>query len=387
MSYGVRLLKQSTKSRARVLEIQTPHGTFLTPQWIPVGTNVPVKTVANTNVPKSTNIVFINSYHCRVTPGLDVIERAGGLHSFFNWHRPLITDSGGFQIYSLKQNDANPGKATELKGNRKSRFNSNLILSSTEQGVVIKSYRDGSRLLLSPEESVSGQHIMGADIILPLDELIAHCVDDATMKASFAKTHRWQKRSLQYHMKHRSNQQWMYGIIHGGSSSQMRRESIRQLIDMPGQWDGWAIGGSLGSALGDTFDIVSGVKQVLDVETPLFPIHLLGIADFNSLHNVVLSGVDTFDSCYITRASRHGTYFYEQGNEVKSLKVGQGKFRYNMDKLPCDCACCQGYSLALLNHLYRIHDTTLGTLLTIHNMALMQNRISRYRRLILNDIL
>jgi len=365
---------QSKKSRARVGRIHTPHGIVETPGFVSVATNGALKAVDHrAGDATDCQLMFCNSYHLLIQPGPAVIEKAGGLHKFINRDRPLITDSGGFQVFSLSGADA----ADEM--NMKSlakRHHSKSMLKVTEEGASFQSYKDGKKILLTPELSVQSQKAYGADIIVPLDELLPANVDDRRLLHSVYLTHRWEARSLQEHLKD-IRQQAMFCVIHGGMNFDLRKLSVEYLTSLP--FDGCAVGGSLGKDRKELIELLHFTMPLIPREKP---VHLLGIADLESLEGAVPTGVDTFDSCYPTRMARHGHLLTRQG------RLKMPKRKYDMDYGPiddeCTCFTCQNHTRAYINHLLKAKEPVAGTLCTIHNLQFMNDRMKKFRQDILD---
>src|SRR5438445_5842455 len=240
MSYfKFELIHTSTKSRARVRRIHTPHGIIDTPSFVGVGTNGALKSLDSEMVSQiGLQLMFCNTYHLMLQPGTEIVKKAGGLHKFINRNMPIITDSGGFQVFSLAYGTVKD----ELKSRGQKKGN-NLVLKTSEEGVLFRSYRDGKKILLTPETSIQAQKDLGADIIIPFDELPPYHIDRQQLVKSLHRTHRWQKRSLDAHLQN-PHQQAMYSVIHGGIDKDLRKESCEYLTSLP--FDGHAIGGSMG---------------------------------------------------------------------------------------------------------------------------------------------
>ena len=303
-SFRFEILHQSKKSKARVGILHTPNGIVETPGFVPVGTNGTLKGVSGTEFTSSgLQLMFANTYHLMLQPGTDVIKTAGGLHKFMNHTGPLITDSGGFQVFSLAAGvlPVLPTDCT-LKGIAPPRHPSS-VLNINEKGVAFRSYRTGERILLTPESSILAQKDIGADIILPLDELPSSTVDEATLKASLIRTHRWQHRSFVQH-KMDIKQQAIFGIVHGGMDFTLRKHSLDELHK--DEWNGYCIGGHVGHSREAVVSLLSFLQPHFHSHLPR---HLLGIADPVSIPQCVPYGIDTFDSCFATRVARHGTLF------------------------------------------------------------------------------
>lgn len=369
------LIYKSKKSGARVGRIHTPHGIINTPQFVAVGTNGTVKSLGNNLVDQlGLELMFCNTYHLLLHPGPEVIAQAGGLHKFINRSGPIITDSGGFQVFSLAYGTVKD----ELKSKGQKKADGS-VLKITEEGVLFRSYRDGSPLLLTPEFSVQAQKSFGADIIIPFDELPPYHIDSKELKKSVERTHRWERRSLEEHLKD-PRQQGMYAVIHGGVDIDLRKHSLNTLAKLP--FDGFAIGGSLGKNREEMIDMLSKLMPELPSDKPN---HLLGIADLESIKEGVKLGVDTFDSSHPTRCARHGLIFSFQGN----IKILQSKYKNIFEPIDknCDCPTCKNYTLAYIHHLFKANEMTGLSLASIHNLYFMIKLMEQYRQLILNDVI
>lgn len=367
------ILHRSTKSNARVGRIHTPHGIIDTPNFVAVGTNGTLKTLDNHLVDEiGLQLMFCNTYHLMVQPGVDIVKKAGGLHKFIQRKGPIITDSGGFQVFSL----AYGGVASELKSKGTKRTDG-MVIKISEEGVLFRSYRDGRKLLLTPETSVQAQKALGADIIIPFDELPPYHICDKKLRKSLERTHRWEKRSLEAHLANPQGQA-MYGVIHGGITPELRKRSVDFLADLP--FDGYSIGGSVGKNREEMCEVVKFTVPHLPPEKPN---HLLGIGDLPSLARTIPMGVDTFDSSYPTKAARHGLLFTKKGD----LKVGRSAHANEMGppEEGCHCPTCQRYSLGYLQHLFKAKEPIAHTLASIHNLHFMVRLMDDYRQKILHN--
>ncbi|MBS0624015.1 MAG: tRNA-guanosine(34) transglycosylase [Verrucomicrobia bacterium] len=367
------ILYQSSKSKARVGRIHTPHGIIQTPGFVAVGTNGTIKSLSTDLVEKiGLELMFCNTYHLLLQPGTDVVREAGGLHSFMNRSMPLITDSGGFQVFSLAYGSVHD----ELKSRGKKKGDGS-VLKITEDGVLFRSYRDGSKVLLTPETSVQAQKDLGADIIIPFDELPPYHIGEEALKFSLARTHRWELRSLAAHLKE-PKRQAMYGVIHGGIDQSLRRLSCETLTKEP--FDGFAIGGSVGKNRQELLDLISFTRPMLPDDKPN---HLLGIGDLPSLHELIPLGIDTFDSSYPTKAARHGFLFTKTGG-LKILQTCHRRLFVPIEP-GCTCPTCQTTSLAYLHHLFKAKELTAYSLATIHNLHFMVRTMEEIRKNICED--
>lgn len=367
------LIHQSKKSRARVGRIHTPHGIIDTPNFVAVGTNGTLKALDNKMVDSiGLQLMFCNTYHLLLQPGPAVVQRAGGLHKFINRQMPIITDSGGFQVFSLAYGSV----ADELKS-RGTKKSDGHVLKISEEGVLFRSYRDGSKILLTPETSVMAQKAFGADIIIPFDELPPYHIGMDQLKRSLERTHRWEKRSLEEHLKHPAGQA-MYAVIHGGVDPEMRKQSCDYLSQLP--FDGFSIGGSLGKTKTEMVEMLTQLLPRLPIEKPN---HLLGIGDLQSLEQCVPLGIDTFDSSYPTRAARHGLLLTANGG----IKVEKADHANHFAPIESDCKCwtCQNFTLGYLHHLFKAKELTAYTLASVHNLYFMVELMRKYRAAILED--
>ena len=375
MSLTFEVLHTSKKSGARVGRLHTPHGVIDTPNYVPVATNGTLKAVDNVMLSQhACQLMFCNTYHLALHPGADVVEAAGGLHQFINRDAPIITDSGGFQVFSLAYGSV----ANELKS-RGTKQSQNAVLSISEDGVKFRSYRDGSPFTLTPERSVNLQKQLGADIIIPFDELPPYHCDYEALVASLDRTHRWQDRSLTTHLANPNNQS-MYAVVHGGTDTDLRIKSCNFLANKA--FDGMAIGGSLGKNLNDLTSILHTIHPHLPPERPR---HLLGIADVPSILACLQYGMDTFDSCYPTRAARHGILF----NQYERIKITSSRYKSDFRPIDetCDCWTCKNYTRAYLHHLFKAKEPSALTLATIHNVAQMFAIMADLRKKIAQDII
>lgn len=367
------LIHTSKKSRARVGRIHTPHGIIDTPSFVAVGTNGSIKGLDNPTVEAlGIQLMFCNTYHLMLQPGAGTVKAAGGIHNFIKRNQPIITDSGGFQVFSLMYGSVHD----ELKS-RGLKKTENSVIKISEEGVLFRSYRDGSHVLLTPETSIQAQKDIGADMIVSFDELPPYHTDQRQLVRSLERTHRWEKRSLDVHLKN-PNQQALYAVIHGGLDLELRKQSCTYLSSLP--FEGYAVGGSLGKTREEMFGLLEHVMPLLP-ETK--PNHLLGIADLPSLAACVPMGVDTFDSAYPTKAARHGLLLTKRGRVRATASGNATYFRPIEDD--CTCSTCQRFTLAYLCHLFKAHELTAYTLATVHNLHFMVNLMADYRTKILND--
>lgn len=367
------VIHQSKRSQARVGRIHTAHGVIDTPNFVGVGTNGSIKCLDSKLVDDlDLQLMFCNTYHLLLQPGPQVVEKAGGLHKFINRNKPIITDSGGFQVFSLAYGSV----ADELKS-KGCKKNANAVVKVNEAGATFRSYRDGALIKLTPEYSVEVQKALGADIIIPLDELPPYHISAKKLQESLERTHRWQKRSLAVHLEDKRHQA-MYAVIHGGVNQKMRVQSCQELTQL--EFDGFSIGGSLGK---NTDDIIKVLEYTMPNLPTTHPVHLLGIGDISSMSASIPYGVDTFDSSYPTRAARHGVALVKNG-KMKLTRKCVSQF-YEPIEEGCKCYTCQHYTVAYLHHLFKAHEMTALTLTSLHNLYIMVQWMRNIREEILQD--
>ncbi len=350
-----RLIKKEKHTGARLGEITTPHGTFQTPMFMPVGTLATVKTMAPEDLKEmGSQIILSNTYHLWLRPGADLIEEAGGLHKFMNWDRGILTDSGGFQVFSLAEN-------------RK----------ITEEGVHFRSHLDGAKKFLSPEKAIDIQNKLGADIIMSFDECPPFDESYDYMKKSVERTSRWAERGLEAHRK--MDKQGLFGIIQGGGNKELRMQSARDLLSM--DFPGYSIGGL---SVGETKE---EMNAVLDYITPVIPDskprYLMGVGTPDSLIDGVIRGIDMFDCVLPTRIARNGTCMTSQGRLVVKNAKFERDFRPLDEK--CDCYTCKNYTRAYIRHLFKADETFGLRLTTYHNLHFLTNLMKNVRQAIMDD--
>lgn len=353
--------------------IHTPHGIIDTPNFVAVGTNGTVKALDNALLHDiGLQLMFCNTYHLLLQPGTEIVRQAGGLHSFINRKLPIITDSGGFQVFSLAYGSV----ADELKS-RGTKKQGGSVLKITEEGVLFRSYRDGAKVMLTPESSIKAQKDLGADIIIPFDELPPYHISQEALKRSMARTHRWEQRSLEAHLKNPQGQA-MYAVIHGGIDNDLRKSSCDFLTNLP--FNGFAIGGSMGKNKEEMHNLLAFTLPHLPEEKPN---HLLGIGDIASIDRSIPLGIDTFDSSYPTRAARHGILLTERG----PMNITKAEYATNFNPVVphCHCPTCSKFSAAYLHHLFKASELTSMSLASAHNLYFMMQLMKRYRESILED--
>lgn len=379
----------------RVGRVTTAHGSFLTPNFVAVGTNGALKAVEWDDAgAQGLDVAFCNTYHLMLHPGIEVIEDAGGLHRFIKRaNMPLMTDSGGFQVFSLlygtvhEELQFNASLKRQYIGHTRSNGRGKkTVMDISERGVVFKSYRDGSCMLLTPESSAHAQKSLGADIILPLDELPPyHVQSKKALQESTYRSHRWEERSLAVHCQDPRHQR-MLGIVHGGSDLDLRTESVNFVSSNP--FDGYAIGGSLGATSEELHSIIKHVSNHVDRSKQ---VHVLGIADPRNIPSLVPYGCDTFDSCYATKIARHGSMMWQDSDGTpRSIRIQSGQYRNHHATLEgCPCYTCgqKKYTLAYLHHLYKAKEPIYQTLLSLHNISYMCRMVRDIQTKIFKNLL
>lgn len=364
--------KKSDKSNARLGILKTPHGEVQTPAFVPVATQATVKTLTSADaIAAKSQLLIANTYHLHLKPGEKVVKANGGLHEFMQWPHPLMTDSGGFQVFSLGfGKDFGMGKLLKQKhrGEAIAYGQQPKLLKITDDGVWFTSFLDGAKLFLSPKESVHIQEALGADIIFAFDECTSPIADFNYTKTSMLRTHTWAKQSLD----HKKIMQAMYGIVQGGKFKDLRIESARFVQSLP--FDGFGIGGEFGDNKATMMRMLNWVVRELPEEKPR---HLLGIGYLEDMPKIIAAGVDTFDCTLPTHAARHGIAFTHVG------KIDMMKTQYLKEKKPlnitCDCFVCGTYTRSYLCHLMRAKEITALRLLTFHNLYFFNTYVAELR--------
>ncbi len=335
-------VKKSTSNyKARLGEIKTKHGKFTTPMFMPVGTLANVKTLSAKEVKElGAGIILANAYHLWLRPGVDVIEKAGGLHNFMNYQGPILTDSGGYQVFSL----ARPKDITE-------------------EGVAFKSHIDGQNLFLTPEKAIEIQNKLGADIIMSFDECPPYPVSFEYMQESIARTLRWAGRGKKAHQ---NQKQALFGIIQGGAFRQLRKESAEETVKLG--FDGYAIGGvSVGEDKETMYQMIDDTIDFMPEDKIRY---LMGVGEPIDILEAVKRGIDIFDCVLPTRLARHANAFTKYGRiNLKNVKY---KNDFQVLDEDCDCFTCQNkYTKAYIRHLFVCNENLGGRFLTIHNLRFL----------------
>jgi len=349
------LIKTCKQSGARLGKVHTPHGTIETPIFMPVGTLATVKTMSPEELKEiNAQIILSNTYHLWLRPGEEIVKEAGGLHSFMNWDRPILTDSGGFQVFSLSD-----------------------MREITEEGVHFRNHLSGEKLFFSPEIAMQVQNDLGPDIMMVLDECPPYPASYEYMEKSVARTSRWAERCLEAHK--RPEDQALFGIIQGGEYADLRKQSAKDLISLG--FPGYAIGGL---SVGEPKDIM---YEVLEETTPLMPAdkprYLMGVGSADALIEGAIRGVDMFDSVLATRIARNGTCMTSTGR----LVVRNAKYARDFSPLDenCDCYTCRNYTRAYIRHLIHTNEILGFRLTTYHNLYFLLKLMEQVRQAIRED--
>jgi queuine tRNA-ribosyltransferase len=350
---------------ARAGVLHTAHGEVRTPAFIPLATKGTVRGLESAEVADlGYELILGNTYHLFVSPGPNRIADAGGLHGFMRWRRALITDSGGFQVFSL----AHGGVANEVKGSGRPGGDHGSVVSIGEEGVRFRSYKDGSSLFISPEVSMEVQAKLGSDIALVFDECTPYHADREYTARSTERTHRWLERCLAWHGENGPERQAVFGIVQGGVHEDLRRESA-QVISEAGV-DGIAIGGTLGRNKEEMREVLGFTAPLLPEEAPK---HLLGIGEVDDLLAGIALGLDVFDCAVPTRLARHGVALVP--DPENRFRMDLRKAGWEGDRNPlvdsCPCPACQHHDRDYLSYLSRAEELTAVRLLCLHNLTYM----------------
>ena len=350
------LLHEDKTTGARRGVIHTPHGDIQTPIFMPVGTQATVKSITPEELEEEikAQIILSNTYHLYLRPGDELVKEAGGLHKFMNWNKPILTDSGGFQVFSLGD-----------------------LRKITEEGVEFKSHLDGSKHVFTPESVMKTEEDLGADIIMAFDECVGYPATYEYTRKSMERTTRWAKRCKDAHKN--IEKQSLFGIVQGGMYKDLREKSAKDLVEM--DFPGYAVGGlSVGEDLETMKDILSFTTPFLPKDKPRY---LMGVGSPDYLLEAVLSGIDMCDCVLPTRIARNGTAFTSHG------KVVVRNATYERDFTPldpeCDCYTCKNYTRAYIRHLVKANEILGIKLLSIHNLKFLTNLMKNVRIEIEND--
>jgi queuine tRNA-ribosyltransferase len=354
MSQLFRLEKTCPKTGARAGVLTTPHGSVLTPAFIPVASQGTVKTLTPDDLRSlGVQIVLGNTYHLYLRPGVEVIKQQGGLHRFMSWDGPLVTDSGGFQLFSLAH-----------------------MSQISEDGVLFRSHLDGSEHFLTPELAIEIQEEFGADIIMALDDCPPYSEDFQAMRQAMEQTHRWAERCRRRHAR---PEQALFGIVQGGVFAQLRRQSVEFIASL--DFPGYALGGlSVGEPKRLTYATIAETVPLLPPDKPRY---LMGVGSPEDVMQCVARGMDLFDSALPTRIARNGTLFINEGR-CNVRNAGFKSWDRAIDR-SCDCYTCQTFSTAYLHHLFKCQELLAYRLATIHNLRFITRLMEGIRRSILEE--
>ena len=365
-------------SRARTGLIQTDHGIIETPDFMPVGTQATVKTLSKEDLNTiGAQIILANTYHLHLRPTEDLIAKFGGLHKFMNWDKPILTDSGGFQVFSLG-----------LQKEAKDETSNEKLVSIDDDGVTFKSHLDGSTHRFTPEEAINIQHKIGADIIMAFDECTPDDADIAYTKKAMKRTHEWAERCISEHKKntkYHGYQQFLFGIIQGANHEELRKESAKIISSL--DFDGIAIGGeSIGYNMEATKNILDWVSDIIPENKPHYT---MGVG-FNpsDLFEVVERGIDMFDCVAPTRVARNGRLFvHKEINPKMYINIKNSEFKTDDQPIDTKCGCftCQNHSRAYLHHLFKAEEILGLRLASIHNLYFFLELMRQIREAIKED--
>lgn len=353
-NFYLEILHKDKNSGARYGILHTPHGDVEVPMFMPVGTLATVKTLSPEEVKSlGAGVILANTYHLHLRPGEDIVSKAGGLHEFMNYDGPILTDSGGFQVFSLKEN-------------RK----------ISEEGVEFRSHLNGDKMFFSPESVIKIEEKLGADIIMSFDECIPYPADEKYVKKSVERTLRWAKRGLDAHTR---DDQALFGIVQGGEYQELREHCAKELAKM--DFPGYSIGGT---SIGEPKDVFSKMVEYSVKYLPLDkPRYLMGIGSIDFILEGIEKGVDMFDCVLPTRIARHGALMTSKGR----VNIRDAKYKEDFSPLDdeCDCYTCKNYTKAYLRHLYVADETFGKRLLSIHNIRFLIHMMEEARVAIKED--
>lgn len=338
--FSYETLKVCKQSGARIGVLHTPHGDIETPVFMPVGTNATVKSLAPRDLDEiGARIILSNTYHLYLRPGHELIERAGGLHKFMHWHKPILTDSGGFQVFSLAA-----------------------MRKITDEGVTFQSHIDGSRHTITPEKAMEIQHALGSDIVMAFDECTKGDADYRTAHKALSRTLNWLERCYSTHDK---DNQLLFPIVQGNMYKDLRIEAVKSVL--PYAKCGFSIGGL---SVGEPKEVM---YEMLDIIRPYYPDnmprYLMGVGSPDCIVEGIMRGIDMFDCVLPTRIARNGTAFTRDGN----ITLRNAKFKEDFAPIEedCDCYCCKYFSRAYVKHLINAGEILGGKLLSIHNLRFL----------------
>ncbi len=348
------LIKTCKQSGARLGIVHTPHGDIPTPIYMPVGTQATVKAMTPREMEEiGTKIMLSNTYHLHLRPGEQLVKEAGGIHKFMSWNKPVLTDSGGFQVFSLAA-----------------------LRKITEEGVSFRSHLDGSKRFISPEVSMDIQMALGSDIAMAFDVCSPYPCDHRTAEEAMHRTHRWAERCKKHHTR---EDQALFGIVQGAFYDDLRIESAKTLADL--DFPGYGIGGlSVGEPKPIMYDMLEKIEPYMPKNKPRY---LMGVGTPDCFLEGVLRGVDMFDCVLATRIARNGTCFTKNGR----LVIRNATYAHDFGPIEegCDCYACQNFSRAYIRHLFKAQEITGGRLASIHNLRFLIRMMEEIRQAILED--
>lgn len=353
------LLKKDSQTSARRGVLKTTRGEIQSPFFMPVGTKATVKTLSQDDLHEiGAQIELSNTYHLFLRPGTEIIQQAGGLHKFMNWHKPILTDSGGYQVFSLSK-----------------------FRKITEDGVHFQSHIDGNKEFLTPERVMDIEHILGSDFVMPLDECSPYPCEKKEAAAAVERTTRWAKRSKEHFLKEKmhDNGQFLFSIVQGSTYQDLREQSLKELIDV--DTDAYAIGGvSVGEPVEEMFKVLGWTVDHLPENKPRY---FMGIGMPDQIVKAVGMGIDMFDTVIPTRYGRYGTAFTNKGQVV----IRNGKYKNDFTPLDdeCDCSTCRNYSRAYIRHLFNTDEILGLRLVAYHNVYYYIHLMKRIRAAIEAD--
>lgn len=349
------LIKKCKQTGARLGKVHTPHGSFDTPVFMPVGTQATVKGMSPDELKEiEAKIILSNTYHLYMRPGEDIVKEAGGLHKFMNWDRPILTDSGGFQVFSLSD-----------------------LRDIKEEGVTFKSHIDGSKHFISPEKAIEIENALGADIIMAFDECTPYPSDYNYAKNSLERTTRWAKRCKEAHK--RPDEQALFGIVQGSTYKDLRIQSANELLEL--DFPGYSIGGlSVGEPAQEMYEMLDVTVPILPEDRPRY---LMGVGSPDYLIEGAIRGIDMFDCVLPTRIGRNGTVLTSRGKVI----IRDAKYARDFGKLDpeCDCYTCRNFSRAYIRHLLKAQEVLGIRLTTWHNLRFLIKLMENVRQAIIDD--
>jgi len=385
-------------SKARLGEIKTSHGKIKTPSFVAVGTKGTVKSILPSLLKEiGTQVAFVNTYHLVTHPGVEVIEKAGGIHQYANLNIPLMSDSGGFQVFSLASPKRQFAAAGRIKKTNINEKKQPALIKISDDGVKFRSVFDGEVLEFTPEKSIEYQKKIGADIMMAFDECISYGVSYEYTKEATERTHRWlircitkvksQKSKVKTKTQNYKTDQYLYGVIQGGVFEDLRKKSAEFVVSQ--NTDGVAIGGvSVGESKKEMREQVAWVSPFLPEDRP---VHLLGVGEFDDILDLVKYGIDTFDCVEPTRLARMGVMYKIQTSKFKIEKIDilKGIYRKDLSKVEenCDCFVCQNFTKSYLHHLFKNRELLAYTLATYHNLFVMEKFFTWIRKMIERDLI